>query len=72
MHAAKNPEHEIRVAKVLSDAGFQKVIVSSSISNFSKWLPRLESAVVEAYLSDVLDGISIGLMILWIKSLVFG
>ena len=55
MHAAKNPEHEIQVAKVLSDAGFQKVIISSSISNFPKWLPRLESAVVEAYLSDVLD-----------------
>ena len=39
---------------MLSDAGFEKVIISSSISNFPKWLPRLESAVVEAYLSDVL------------------
>ena len=55
LHAAKNTEHETQVAKVLSDAGFQKVIISSSISNFPKWLPRLESAVVEAYLSDVLD-----------------
>ena len=55
LHAAKNNKHETQVAKVLSDAGFQKVIISSSISNFPKWLPRLESAVVEAYLSDVLD-----------------
>ena len=55
LHAAKNTEHETQVAKVLSDAGFQKVIISSSISNFPKWLPRLESAVIEAYLSDVLD-----------------
>ena len=52
---SQKSRHEIQVAKVLSDAGFQKVIISSSISNFPKWLPRLESAVVEAYLSDVLD-----------------
>ena len=43
------------MAEILSEAGFRKVVVSSSIYNFPKWLPRLESGVVEAYLSDVLD-----------------
>ena len=55
LHASKNPEHEIKVGRILSNAGFKKVVVSSSINNFPKWLPRLESAVVEAYLSEVLD-----------------
>ena len=54
-HSCRNPEHEIKVAEILSEAGFRKVVVSSSIYNFPKWLPRLESGVVEAYLSDVLD-----------------
>jgi 5-oxoprolinase (ATP-hydrolysing) len=54
-HSCRNPEHEIQVAEILSEAGFRKVVVSSSIYNFPKWLPRLESGVVEAYLSDVLD-----------------
>ena len=55
LHASKNPEHEMKVGKILVDAGFIKVVVSSCINNFPKWLPRLESAVVEAYLSEVLD-----------------
>ena len=55
LHSCCNPEHEIKVAEILSEAGFRKVVVSSSIYNFPKWLPRLESAVVEAYLHDVLD-----------------
>ena len=55
LHSCRNPEHEIKVAEILSEAGFRKVVVSSSLYNFPKWLPRLESGVVEAYLSDVLD-----------------
>lgn len=55
LHSCRNPEHELQVAQILSEAGFRKVVVSSSIYNFPKWLPRLESGVVEAYLSDVLD-----------------
>ncbi len=55
MHSYLNDEHERAVAGKLLEWGFARVILSSDVRRFRKWLPRCESAVVEAYLSEVLN-----------------
>ena len=55
LHSWVNNTHETEMAEILIKAGFEKVVLSSSITKFPKWLPRTESASVEAYLSDTLD-----------------
>jgi 5-oxoprolinase (ATP-hydrolysing) len=55
LHADKNPEHELRVAACLEDAGFGHVSVSSRLVPFIKILPRAETAVVDAYLAPVIE-----------------
>ena len=54
LHSYLNPEHEKQVAEVLRESGFDVVIESSKLHPFIKWLPRCESAVVEAYLYIIL------------------
>ncbi|MEK9773590.1 MAG: hydantoinase/oxoprolinase N-terminal domain-containing protein, partial [Opitutae bacterium] len=55
LHSYLNDEHEKAVGAKLLEWGFKRVILSSEVRRFRKWLPRCESAVVEAYLSDVLN-----------------
>ena len=55
LHSYLNDEHEKAVGAKLLEWGFERVILSSEVRRFRKWLPRCESAVVEAYLSDVLN-----------------
>ena len=55
LHSYLNDEHEKGVGAKLLEWGFKRVILSSEVRRFRKWLPRCESAVVEAYLSDVLN-----------------
>jgi 5-oxoprolinase (ATP-hydrolysing) len=55
LHSYLNDEHEKTVGAKLLEWGFERVILSSEVRRFRKWLPRCESAVVEAYLSDVLN-----------------
>lgn len=55
IHSYLNPVHERKVAKTLREAGFERVIESSSLSGLIKWLPRCESSVVEAYLAEILE-----------------
>lgn len=50
-----NNENESILVKELEKLGFQMVIGSADIHPFIKWLPRCESAVLEAYLYPVLD-----------------
>jgi 5-oxoprolinase (ATP-hydrolysing) len=55
LHSYLNDEHEKAVGEKLLEWGFERIILSSEVRRFSKWLSRCESAVVEAYLSDVLN-----------------
>ncbi|MDA0723482.1 MAG: 5-oxoprolinase, partial [Verrucomicrobia bacterium] len=53
-HSYANPSHEEMLGELLRSEGFSIVIESSVLRPFAKWLPRAESAVVEAYLTPVL------------------
>ena len=55
LHSYLKDEHEEAVGEKLLEWGFERVILSGEVRRFRKWLPRCESAVVEAYLSDVLN-----------------
>jgi 5-oxoprolinase (ATP-hydrolysing) len=55
LHSYLNDDHEKAVGEKLLEWGFKRVILSSEVRRFRKWLPRCESAVVEAYLSNVLN-----------------
>lgn len=55
MHSYVNPEHERRLAEYLLKNGFHHVSCSSDLAPFIKILPRAETAVVDAYLSPVID-----------------
>ncbi len=55
LHSYANPRHEEALALFLKEAGFEVVATSAAVSPFVKWLPRAESAVVEACLAPVLS-----------------
>lgn len=55
MHSYLYPEHEIQVARYLLNQGFEHVSCSSRIAPFIKIVPRSETAVVNAYLSKVIE-----------------
>ena len=55
MHSYKNPIHEKRLANLLLELGFSTVSLSSQLAPFIKILPRAETAVVDAYLSPVIN-----------------
>ena len=54
MNAYLNPEHEIRLAKILQKEGFQFISVSTELSPLIKILNRAETTVVNAYLSPII------------------
>lgn len=51
LHSHSNAAHEQAVAAVLREAGFRHVSVSSGLAPFVKLLPRVHSAVANAYLT---------------------
>lgn len=53
LHAYRNPVHEQRVVALLEDHGFPSVVASAALAARIKYLPRAETAVVEAYLAPV-------------------
>ena len=55
LHSYLNPTHEQRIADLLREIGFERVVESARLSPLIKWRSRCESAVVEAYLSSILD-----------------
>ncbi len=55
LHADKNPVHEQLVASCLKRAGFEFVSCSAELAPFIKILIRAETAVVDAYLSPVIN-----------------
>lgn len=55
LHSWRNPAHEAAVAAVLRELGFEHVSCSSELSPLIKIVPRAETAVVNAFLSPVID-----------------
>ena len=55
MHAYCSPAHEQEVGRLLREAGFRYVSLSSELAPLIKLLPRAETAVVDAYLSPILE-----------------
>ncbi|HEX4499537.1 MAG TPA: hydantoinase/oxoprolinase family protein [Thermoanaerobaculia bacterium] len=55
MHAYRDPRHEREVGRLLREAGFRHVSLSSELAPLIKLLPRAETAVVDAYLSPILE-----------------
>jgi 5-oxoprolinase (ATP-hydrolysing) len=54
LHAYKNPIHEEKMEKALLDAGFPYVSRSTSLSSALKWLPRMHTTLIDAYLNPLL------------------
>ena len=54
LNAYQNPEHEIKIGKLLKQVGFQYVSLSTELGSRIKYLQRTETAVVNAYLSPVI------------------
>ncbi len=55
LHADKNPTHEQSVAAQLKRVGFKQVCCSADLAPFIKILTRAETALIDAYLSPVID-----------------
>lgn len=55
MHSQKNPTHERRVGTLLKRAGFEHVSLSSEVAPFIKILPRAQSAIANAYLTEPVE-----------------
>ncbi len=54
MNSYINPAHEIQLAKILRDEGFNFISTSSKITPLIKILNRAETTVVNAYLSPII------------------
>ncbi|TVR52345.1 MAG: 5-oxoprolinase [Puniceicoccaceae bacterium] len=54
LHATRNPEHEEQLARWLTEAGWPLVVCSSAVGTLPRWLPRTQTAVVEACLAPVM------------------
>ncbi len=55
LHADRNPAHERRVAALAREAGFEQISLSSEAGGLSKFIPRANTAVLDAYLNPVLS-----------------
>jgi 5-oxoprolinase (ATP-hydrolysing) len=54
LHAWKNPAHELIAGDLAARAGFEQVTLSHRASPLIKFVPRAETAVLDAYLSPPL------------------
>lgn len=54
MHGYKHPEHEMVVADLARDIGFEQISPSHEVSPLIKFVGRGDTAVVDAYLSPIL------------------
>lgn len=55
LHSYLNDTHEREVARILREEGVRRISLSSALSPAIKILPRAETAVVNAYLSPIMD-----------------
>src|SRR6185312_3859315 len=61
LHADLDAAHERRAGELASAAGFRFVSLSSDVSPLPRFVPRAETAVVDAYLTPVLRSYVAGL-----------
>ena len=54
LHGWKNPEHELRAGEIARAAGFTQITLSHQASPLIKFVPRAETAVLDATLSPPL------------------
>lgn len=54
LHAYLNPAHELRLAELAAEAGFDEVSLSSHVAPRMKIVPRGDTTVVDAYLNPIL------------------
>lgn len=54
MHAWAHPDHEKRAADIARKMGFTQISTSHDTSPLMKFIPRADTAVVDAYLSPIL------------------
>jgi len=55
LHSYRNPAHEKALGALLVSCGLRHVSLSSDLAPLIKLLPRAETAVVDAYLSPILE-----------------
>ncbi len=55
LHADRHPHHERAVERALREAGFTQVSSAARLAPSIRLLPRLETAVVDAYLAPVIN-----------------
>jgi 5-oxoprolinase (ATP-hydrolysing) len=55
MHSYLNPDHEKRLADMLTRIGFRHVSWSSDVAPFIRIVPRAEPTVVDAYIAPVIQ-----------------
>lgn len=55
LHAYKNTQHEEQMEKALKEAGFRYVSRSSALSRALKWLPRMHTTLIDAYLNPLIS-----------------
>ena len=55
MHAYKYPQHELHIAALARQVGFQQISLSHQVSPLIKLVPRGDTTVADAYLSPVLS-----------------
>jgi 5-oxoprolinase (ATP-hydrolysing) len=55
LHSFRNPRHEEALGEILRELGFRNVALSSHLAPLIKLVPRAETAVVDAYLSPILE-----------------
>jgi len=54
LHSYRNPQHELDLVRFLSDLGFRHVSSSAQLAPLIKVVPRAETAIVNAYLAEVI------------------
>jgi 5-oxoprolinase (ATP-hydrolysing) len=54
MHGYRYPKHELRLAELAQEVGFNQISISHQVSPLIKLIGRGDTAVVDAYLSPVL------------------
>ncbi|MFZ4685291.1 MAG: hydantoinase/oxoprolinase N-terminal domain-containing protein, partial [Hyphomonadaceae bacterium] len=55
LHGWAFPAHEQRIAEMAREVGFAHVSVSSEVSGLTRYVPRTDTTVADAYLTPVLD-----------------
>ena len=54
MHGYRNPAHELRLAEIARELGYEQVSASHAVSPLIRFVARGDTTVVDAYLSPVL------------------